>query len=52
MVVMAMTNIGLSKAFGPDIISVLVLKNCEAELSYILPEICNKCLKESCFSDC
>ena len=30
----------------------LVLKNCELELSYILAELFNKCLKESCFSDC
>ena len=30
----------------------VVLKNCEAELSYILAELFNKCLKESCFSDC
>ena len=30
----------------------LVLKNCEPELSYILAELFNKCLKESCFPDC
>ena len=30
----------------------VVLKNCEAELSYILVELFNKCLKESCFPDC
>ena len=30
----------------------VVLKNCEPELSYILAELFNKCLKESCFSDC
>ena len=29
----------------------VVLKNCEPELSYILPELFNKCLKESCFPD-
>ena len=29
-----------------------VLKNCELELSYILAELFNKCLKESCFPDC
>ena len=28
------------------------LKNCEPELSYILAELFNKCLKESCFPDC
>ena len=27
-------------------------KNCEPELSYILAELFNKCLKESCFPDC
>ena len=30
----------------------MVLKNCERELSYILAELFNKCLKESCFPDC
>ena len=28
-----------------------VLKNCEPELSFILAELFNKCLKESCFTD-
>ena len=45
-------NLHLSKASGPDCISVVVLKNCELELSYILAELFNKCLKESCFTDC
>ena len=45
-------NLALSKAFGPDCIPVVVLKNCEPELSYILAELFNKCLKESCFPDC
>ena len=45
-------NPDLSKASGPDCIPVVVLKNCELELSYILAELFNKCLKESCFSDC
>ena len=40
------------KASGPDYISVVVLKNCEPELSYILAEHFNMRLKESCFSDC
>ena len=44
-------NLDLSKAAGPDCIPV-VLKNCEPELSYILAEIFNKCLKKSCFPDC
>ena len=30
----------------------VVLKNCEPELSYILAELFNKSLKESCFPDC
>ena len=45
-------NIDLSKASCPDRIPVVVLKNCELELSYILAELFNKCLKESCFPDC
>ena len=45
-------NPDLSDASGPDCISVVVLKNCEPELSYILAELFNKCLKESCFPDC
>ena len=45
-------NFDLSKASGPDCIPVVVLKNCELELSYILAELFNKCLKESCFPDC
>ena len=42
-------NLDLSKASGPDSIPVVVLKNCEPELSYIFAELFNKCLKESCF---
>ena len=45
-------NLDLSKASGPDCIPVVVLRNCEPELSYILTELFNKCLKESCFQDC
>ena len=45
-------NLDLSKASGPECIPVVVLRNCDPELSYILPEIFNKCLKESCFVDC
>ena len=44
-------NLDLSKGSGSDCISVVVLKNCELELSYILAEFFNKCLKESCFPD-
>ena len=45
-------NLDLSKASGPDCIPVVFLKNCEAELSYILAELISKCLKESRFPDC
>ena len=45
-------NLDMSKASGPDCVPVVVLKNCELELSYILAELFNKCLKESCFPDC
>ena len=45
-------NLDLSKASGPDCILVVVLKNCEVELSYILAEPFNKCPKDSCFPDC
>ena len=44
-------NLDLSKSPGPDYIPVVVLKNCELECSYILAELFNKCLKESCFPD-
>ena len=44
-------NLDLPKASCPDCIPVVVLKNCESELSYILAEPFNKCLKESCFPD-
>ena len=45
-------NLDLSKASGPNCITVVVLKNCVLELSYILAELFNKCLKKSCFPDC
>ena len=35
-------NLDLSKASGPDCIPVVVLKNCDPELSYILDELFNK----------
>ena len=52
MVKKVITNLDLLSASGPDCILVVVLKNCVPELSYILAEIFNKCLKESCFPDC
>ena len=51
MVKKVITNFDLSKMSGPDCIPVVVLKNCKPELSYILAELFNKCLKESCFPD-
>ena len=44
-------NLDLSKTSGLDCIPVVVLKNWEPELSYILAELFDKCLKESCFPD-
>ena len=52
MVKKVITNLDSSKASGPDYILVVVLKNCEPELSYIKAELFNMCLKESCFPDC
>ena len=52
MVKKVITNLHLSKASGSHYIPVVVLKNCESELSYILAELFNKCLKESCLPDC
>ena len=51
MVKKVITNLDLSETFGPDYIPVVVLKNCEPELSYILTELFNMCLKESRFPD-
>ena len=36
----------------PDCIPMVVLKKCEPELSYILAELFNTSLQESCFPDC
>ena len=52
MVKKVIMDLHLSKASGPDCIPLVVLKNYEPELSYILAELFNKCLKESCFPDC
>ena len=42
-------NLDLLKSSGADCIPVVVLKNCESELSVILAELFSKCLKASCF---
>ena len=52
MVKKVIRNLDLSKASRPDCIPVVVLMNYEPELSYILAELFNKCLKESCFPNC
>ena len=52
MVKKVITNLDSSKASGLDCIPVVVLKDCEPELLYILAKLFNKCLKESCFLDC
>ena len=41
----AIMNLDLLKGSAPDCIPVVALKNCEPDLSYILVEIFNKCLK-------
>ena len=52
MVRKVITSLDSLKATGPHCIAVVVLKNCEPERSYILAELFNMCLKESCFPDC
>ena len=44
-------NLDLSKASGPDCVPDVILKNCQPENSYILAELFDKCLMESCFTD-
>ena len=45
-------NLDLSNASGLDCIPVVVLRRCEQELSCILAELFNKCLKKSRFPNC
>ena len=52
MVKKVIMNLDLSEASGLDCIPVVVLKNFKPELCYILSELFNNCLKESCFADC
>ena len=52
MVKKVLTNLDSSKASGPDCTPVVLLKNCDPELSYMLAELFNMCLEESCFPDC
>ena len=46
------TNLDSSKASDLDCIPVVVLKTYEPEVSYILAELFNMCLRESYFPDC
>ena len=52
MVTVVITTLDWSKVSGPDFIPVVVLKNCDPELSYILAELFKMCLKNSCFLGC
>ena len=52
MVKKVIMNLDSSKASGLECIPVVVLKNCEPELSYIPDKLFNMCLRESCFPDC
>ena len=52
MVKKVITNLDSSKTSGLDCIPVEVLKNWVPELSYILADLFNMCLKESYFPDC
>ena len=45
-------NLHFSKASGTYCIPVVVLNSCKPELSYILAELFNDCLKESYLPDC
>ena len=52
MVKKVITNLDSSKVFAPDCIPVVVIKNCEPELSCTLAELLNMYQRESCFPDC
>ena len=51
MVKKVITNLELSKTSRAGCIPVVVLKNCEPEISYILAKLFNMCPKESYFPD-
>ena len=51
MVKKVIANLDTLKAYGPNCIPVVVLKNCDSELSYTLADLFNICLKKSCFPD-
>ena len=45
-------NFDSLKSSCPDCVPVVLLKNCDPELSYKLAELFSMCLKESCFQGC
>ena len=49
MVKKVIMNLDLSKASGPDCIPVVILKNCEPKLSYILAELFKSVLRSLVF---
>ena len=51
MVKKVITNLDPSKASGPNCIPVVILKNSELELLYLLAELITICQKESCLPD-
>ena len=52
MVKKVITYLDSSKASRPDYVTVVLLKNCEPDLSNILAKLFIMCLKVSCFPDC
>ena len=46
------SNLDLLKASGPNCILMVVLKNCEPQLSYVLDHLFNMCLQEFFIPDC
>ena len=52
LVKMIISSLDSAKASGPDCTPVAILNNCERERSYILVDLFNMYLKESCFPDC
>ena len=51
MIYQSITNLDSSKASGPDCIPVVVVRNYEPKLSYMLAELLNKFRRQSCFPD-
>ena len=47
-----MDNLDLLKASAPNCILVVVLKNCEPQLSYVLDDLFNMCLQKFVFPGC